>query len=92
MNLEKMSEEKRKRVLSATLSGLIMFFTVLVFILVYQFVGISVRKDRIAKLDAEILQLQREIENTENEIESWSFEWKIEKRARELGMYRPDDE
>ena len=92
MKLEKMSEEKRKRVLSATLSGLIMLFTVLLLILVYQIVGISVRKDRIARLDAEIQALEQDIENTEDEIESWSFEWKIEKRARELGMYRPDDE
>ena len=54
-------------------------------------IGISVRKNKIGKLDAEIKYLQQEIENTEDEIISWSYEWKIEKRARELGMYRPDD-
>ena len=64
----------------------------LVFVLVYQMVGISVRKNKIDLLDAEIEQLEKDIENTEDEIESWSFEWKIEKRARELGMYRPDEE
>ncbi|MBR6737177.1 MAG: septum formation initiator family protein [Clostridia bacterium] len=87
-----MSEEKRKRVLSATLSGLIMLFTVLLAIIAYQLIGISVRKQKIAELDAEISALRQDIENTEDEIESWSFEWKIEKRARELGMYRPDEE
>ena len=87
-----MSEEKRKRVFSASLSGLIMLFTVLIFVLAYQMIGISVRKNRINALDAEITQLKQEIDNTEDEIKSWSFEWKIEKRARELGMYRPDED
>ena len=87
-----MNEEKRKRVFSAVLSGLIMFFTVLLLVLTYQMIGISVRKNKISKLDAEIKYLQEEIVNTENEIVSWSYEWKIEKRARELGMYRPDED
>ena len=88
-----MSEEKKRRVVSATVSGAIMLLFILVTIIVYQFVGISQRKNRIDALDAEIATLQQEIKDTENSIEEWSQRWKIEQRARELGLiYEEDDE
>ena len=87
-----MSEDKKKRVFSAVLSGLIMMATILIAIVTYQFIGIITRKNQIEKLDAEILALKAQIEQTESEIESWSLEWKIIERARELGMYFEDEE
>ena len=87
-----MNEEKKRRVFSAVLSGLIMFTTILVAIITYQLVGIFTRKNRIAELDAEIAHLQTLIEQTEDEIASWELEWKIIERARELGMYFENEE
>ena len=87
-----MNEEKKSRIFSAVLSGLIMLTTILVAILTYQLVGIFTRKNKIAELDAEIKYLQEQIKNTENEIDSWELEWKIIERARELGMYFEDEE
>lgn len=87
-----MNEEKKRRIFSAVLSGLIMLTTILVAILTYQLVGIFTRKNKIAELDAEIKYLQEQIKNTENEIDSWELEWKIIERARELGMYFEDEE
>ena len=87
-----MNEEKKRRVFSAVLSGLIMFTTILVAIITYQLVGIFTRKNKIAELDAEIAYLRAQIEQTEDEIASWELEWKIIERARELGMYFEDEE
>ncbi len=87
-----MNEEKKRRVFSAVLSGMIMLVTFLVIIITYQMVGIFSRKNRIAELDAEIAYLKTQIEQTEDEIASWELEWKIIERARELGMYFDDEE
>lgn len=87
-----MNEEKKRRIFSAVLSGLIMLTTILVAIITYQLVGIFTRKNKIAELDAEIAHLQKQIELTEDEIASWELEWKIIERARELGMYFEDEE
>lgn len=87
-----MSSEKKKRVFTAVLSGLIMLVTILVAIISYQLVGIITRKNKIEKLDAEIRELQLQIEQTQDEILSWQLEWKIIERARELGMEFEDEE
>ena len=87
-----MNSEKKKRVFTAVLSGLIMFVTILVAVVSYQLVGIITRKNEIERLDAEIRELQLQIEQTEDEILSWQLEWKIIERARELGMEFEDEE
>ncbi len=87
-----MNEEKKRRVFSAVLSGMIMLVTVLVVMITYQLVGIIQRKNRIKQLDAEIAYLEELIENTEDEIELWNLRIKIEERARELGMYYENEE
>lgn len=86
-----MNEEKKRRVFSAVLSGMIMLVTLLVVIVTYQIVGILSRKNKIEELDAEIAYLKSQIELTEDEIASWELEWKIIERARELGMYFEDE-
>ena len=87
-----MSEEKKQRVVSAVVSGGIILLFTLITILVYQIVGIYTRKNRINALDAEIAQLYAQIETTEDSIEEWSQRWKIEQRARELGLIYENDE
>ena len=87
-----MNSEKKKRVFTAVLSGLIMFVTILVAVVSYQLVGIITRKNEIERLDAEIRELQLQIEQTEDEILSWQLEWKIIERALRLGMVFEDEE
>ena len=82
-----MTDQKKKRVFSACLAGAVMFLFVLLTVLVYQVVGILTRKNQIELLDAEILRLEREIKETESEIEAWGLDWIIEQRARELGLH-----
>lgn len=87
-----MTDQKRRRVFSAVLSGIIMLIMVLFTVIVYQVVGIVVRKNRIKALDKEIAQITLDIQNTQSEIESWGYDWKIELAERESGLYESDDE
>ena len=82
-----MTEQKKKRVFSACLAGGVMLTFILLAVLVYQVVGIISRKKQIEFLDAEIVRLEREIKETESEIEAWGLDWIIEQRARELGLH-----
>lgn len=82
-----MSEEKKKRVFSAVLSGAVMLISILFAVLIYQTSAIIVRKNEIKACNAEISKLYEEIEGVTDEISSWELEWKIEERARELGLH-----
>ena len=82
-----MTEQKKKRVFSACLAGGVMLTFILLAVLAYQVVGIITRKKQIEFLDAEIVRLEREIKETESEIEAWGLDWIIEQRARELGLH-----
>ena len=82
-----MSDQKKKRIFSAVLAGLIMLTSILVAVLVYQLVGILIRKQQIKILDDEITLLTREIEDVKSEIESWNYDWRIELAKREQGLY-----
>ncbi len=82
-----MTLQKKKRTLSALISGSIMLFVILVAIIVYQITGIVQKYNEIKRLDEEIFKIQAEIDSTRSEIESWGYAWKIEERARELGLY-----
>ncbi len=84
-----MQEEKKKRVVSAVTSGIVMLLVILITITVYQISGIIKRKNKIMQLNNEIVYLQTQLENTNDEIDSWSLKWKIEERARELGLEYP---
>ncbi|MBQ3235147.1 MAG: septum formation initiator family protein [Clostridia bacterium] len=87
-----MNEEKKRRVFSAVLSGLIMLVTVLVAVITYQLIGIISRKNQIERLDAEIASLKEQIKTAESDIDAWNLEWKIIERARELGLYFEEEE
>lgn len=85
-----MSDQKKKRIFSAVLAGIIMLISVLIAVLVYQLVGILVRKKQIEILDDKIILLTQEIEDVESEIESWGYDWRIELAKREQGLYGGD--
>ena len=87
-----MTDQKKRRVFSAVLSGAIMLIVILVAILTYQLVGILERKKQIELLDEKIAILNVEIENTKSEIESWGYDWKIELAEREQGLYENEEE
>ncbi len=87
-----MTDQKKKRVFSAILSGLIMLAFVLVAIIVYQLAGILERKRQIEILDSKIALLNEEINSTKSEIESWGYDWKIELAEREQGLYKNEEE
>jgi cell division protein FtsL len=84
-----MQEEKKKRVMSAITSGIIMLLVILITISVYQIAGIIKRHNKINQLNSEIAYLEAQLQNTNDEIDSWSLKWKIEERARELGLEYP---
>lgn len=87
-----MTEVKLKRIIHAVVSGAVMLTFILLAILTYQLLAMNTSKKKIDALDEEISALSMQIENTENEIEKWSMEWKIKERARELGLYEPEDD
>ncbi len=87
-----MSDQKKRRVFSAVLSGLIMLTFILLAIIVYQLVGILQRKRQIEILDSKIALLNEEIDNTKSEIEAWGYDWKIELAEREQGLYKNEEE
>jgi len=85
----KMTEEKLKRVTVATTVGAVLLAIVLLFVLVFQLISIKVEKDKLAELDAAIVEYKRLIDEGTEELDARSEYWWIVKRARELG-YRFD--
>ena len=57
-----MTLQKKKRTLSALISGSIMLFVILVAIIVYQITGIVQKYNEIKRLDEEIYKIQAEID------------------------------
>ena len=87
-----MTDQKKRRVFSAVLSGLIMLIVVITAILAYQLAGILQRKKQIELLNNEIASITEEIENVKNEIETWGYDWKKELAEREQGLYENEEE
>ncbi|MDY2879463.1 MAG: septum formation initiator family protein [Candidatus Borkfalkiaceae bacterium] len=81
-----MTETKMRRLVSAGTAMSVVLLFVLLFVMVCQLVSLSVKKKEIDRLRSEIETLEREIERTEDEVDTWLQEWKIEERARQLGM------
>ena len=59
--------------------------------MVYQMVAIGAKKREIDALNKQIEILKQQKEDTENKIDYWLSDWKIEERARELEWYYPSD-
>lgn len=79
-----MTESKMRRVVSAASATAVIVFVILVVALVWQLAVLGVKKSQAEKLKAEIAMLERQKQETEDEIELWQQDWKIEERARQL--------
>ncbi|MBR1867094.1 MAG: septum formation initiator family protein [Clostridia bacterium] len=51
-----------------------------------QLVAMGVKKAEVERLKGEIARLEEERDDLEDEIDLWLQDWKIEERARQLGM------
>ena len=86
-----MTEAKKKRVLSAATVMAVLLLFILVIIMGYQLAVMSVKKNEIARLNEETRQLEELRENNQSEVELWNTDWKIEERARQLGLRKQTD-
>ncbi len=57
----------------------------------YQMIAIKNTRRQIDALNKEISELEAEKEQTEDKIELWLSDWKIEERQRELGWVYEQD-
>ncbi|MGN0819600.1 MAG: septum formation initiator family protein [Christensenellaceae bacterium] len=86
-----MNELKLKQILGSFVAAAVVLMSILVSIAVYQGV-LCLRTDQnIKRLERRIEELEEEKQQTENEIEIWMQDWKIDEIARELGYFYGDD-
>lgn len=86
-----MDGEKIKKIVSASVvTGVVLLF-ILMTVLIWQLVLVARTKSQIKALQQEILVLEEERDETQDEIDLWLTEWKIEDRARELGWLSEND-
>ena len=81
-----MTELKMRRLVAAGSSMAVMIVVALVAIWVIQLVAMGVKKAEVERLKGEIARLEEERDDLEDEIDLWLQDWKIEERARQLGM------
>ena len=81
-----MTELKMRRLVAAGSSMAVMIVVALVAIWVIQLVAMGVKKAEVVRLKGEIARLEEERDDLEDEIDLWLQDWKIEERARQLGM------
>ncbi|MBO4262692.1 MAG: septum formation initiator family protein [Clostridia bacterium] len=81
-----MTELKMRRLVAAGTAAAVILAVVLVAVLVSQLVVMAVKKAEIERLQTEIVRLQDEKARLEEGIDLWLQDWKIEERARQLGM------
>ena len=81
-----MTELKMRRLVSAGTAMAVVLLFVLVLVMAVQLVTLGVRKKEVDRLRGEIETLEQEVDETENETDTWLQAWKIEERARQLGM------
>ena len=81
-----MTELKMRRLVSAGTAMAVVLLFVLVLVMAVQLVTLGVKKKEVDRLRGEIETLEQEIDETENKTDTWLQAWKIEERARQLGM------
>ena len=86
-----MDEQKLKRVIAASVVIAVVLLSVLLTFMVYQMIAISAKKHEIDELNKQIEILEEQKKQTQNQIDYWMSDWKIEERARELEWYYPSD-
>ena len=86
-----MDEQKKRKLYSAGIVVGILLLVMLFSFMVYQMITINVTKTKIDELNEQIRQLEEERDRTENDIDLWLKNWKIEEVAMEKGWYYPED-
>lgn len=86
-----MPAEKIKRLIVSSVVTAVLLLFILLSIMVYQMIAIKNTRRQIDALNQEISELEAEKEQTEDKIELWLSDWKIEERQRELGWVYEQD-
>jgi len=86
-----MTNEKRKRLKASIMVGAILLLVIIVGVVIWQQVNISIRKNRIEHLEAEIKRYEQMIAEGEDQIAIRELEEWIEIEARELGYVWESD-
>ena len=85
----KEEEKVRKLVVAGTVTAVTLLFILLIF-WSYQMISVSVKNNKIEKLENEIAYYQKLIDEGELDIaEKYATEWYLEQRAWELGLKYP---
>lgn len=83
--------EKKKRIFVASVATGVVLLVVLLTIMLYQIISVCSKKRELDKLNTQIERLNKEKENAEDDISVWLTKWKLEREARKLGYYYPDE-
>ena len=86
-----MDEQKLKKVVAASVVIAVVLLSVLLTFMVYQMIAIGAKKRQIDDLNGQIEALDQQKKDTQDKIDYWLSDWKIEERARELEWYYPSD-
>lgn len=85
-----LAEKLKKLIVSSVVTAVLLLF-ILLSIMVYQMIALRNVQTKIDGLNQQIAALEAEKAETEDEIELWLSDWKIEERQRELGwVYEKD--
>ena len=86
-----MPASKMKNIIVASVVTGILLLFILLSVMVFQMISIKNEQRKINALEAQIVELQAQIDQTEDKIVHWTGQFKIEERARELGwIYETD--
>lgn len=86
-----MPQEKLKKLIVSSVVTAVLLLFILLSIMVYQMVAIKNTRKQIDALNTQISELEEEKEQTQDKIELWLSDWKIEERQRELGWVYEQD-
>ncbi len=87
-----MNESKFKRLVAAATATAVILLVILIGVLVYQLAAINRERTLQREYDTAIAEYQRMIDDKEEINDIKKQRWYIEKIARELGYYYPEDE
>ncbi len=86
-----MTLEKLQKIAAAITASAVLLLCILLGTMIYQMQVINAKKAEIDRLNAEIAELERQQQETEDDIALWLTDWKIEERLRELGYIGEND-
>ncbi len=85
-----MTQDKMRRIITACVSAATILLVFLLGFLIYQWITIGVKNNKIEQVEAEIAALEREIEKAEEDADFYSskfyLEWKIEEYKQKQDM------